>query len=138
MYNGLAYAYSKLGNKERAKEFFNKANRIRMEKYNPITRDNYRRLADILKERNIQLVAVQYPIRSVKPLKRLLDGKDGIVFVDNKKIFKDALKNGRYQDYFIDSFAGDSGHCSTRGNRLLAENIADTIIEEIFPKTDRR
>jgi hypothetical protein len=31
-------------------------------------------------------------------------------------------------------FGGDFGHCTDRGNRLLAENIADTIVKEAFHK----
>jgi len=74
------------------------------------------------------------PAEFLEQLKELLEGKTNIIFVDNEKVFKDALKKGKYQDYFIDSFAGDSGHCSIRGNRLLAENIANTIISEKFSK----
>jgi hypothetical protein len=29
-------------------------------------------------------------------------------------------------------FAGDFGHCTDKGNRLLAENIATVILKEVF------
>jgi lysophospholipase L1-like esterase len=29
---------------------------------------------------------------------------------------------------------GDFGHCTPKGNRLLAENIAQTILKEVFHK----
>jgi hypothetical protein len=31
-------------------------------------------------------------------------------------------------------FGGDFGHCSRNGNRLLAKNIADVILKEVFGK----
>jgi hypothetical protein len=60
-------------------------------------------------------------------------GKE-IIFVDNKKVFKDAVKKDGYNTYFVDMFGGDFGHCTVKGNRLLAENIANTILKEVFHK----
>ncbi len=77
---------------------------------------------------------VQYPRRSVKPLKAILVPVKNIIFVDNQKIFSDAINNGIYEDYFLDRFAGDFGHRTPLGNRLLANNIADVLIREIFSK----
>jgi hypothetical protein len=31
-------------------------------------------------------------------------------------------------------FAGDFGHCTVKGNTLLAQNIADVILREVFNK----
>jgi len=31
-------------------------------------------------------------------------------------------------------FGGDFGHCTPKGNRLLATNIADVILKEVFHK----
>jgi len=42
------------------------------------------------------------------------------------------LKKISYNDYFTDMFAGDFGHCTRKGNRLLAENIANVILKEYF------
>jgi hypothetical protein len=56
----------------------------------------------------------------------------GIIFVYNERVFKEALMRGRYEDYFADRFAGDFGHGTPKGNRLLAENIANTILKECF------
>ena len=49
-------------------------------------------------------------------------------------IFKKALKTSKYKDYFTDSFAGDFGHCTQKGYELLAKNIADTILKDVFKK----
>jgi len=71
-------------------------------------------------------------MRSIELLKRIFDDEDNIIFVDNEKVFKDAVSSLGYNKYFEDSFGGDFGHCTPKGNRLLAENIANTILSE-FP-----
>jgi len=102
------------------------------EYYLPITVTNYIKLKDILTKENIQLVCVQYPILSVGPLRNIFKDIEGMFFVDNEGVFKDALKEGNPDEYFTDMFAGDFGHCTYKGNRLLAQSIADTILEEYF------
>jgi hypothetical protein len=52
--------------------------------------------------------------------------------VDNEKIFRDAVKKDKSSIYFNDMFGGDFGHCTDKGNRLLAENIANAILKEVF------
>jgi hypothetical protein len=81
------------------------------------------------------VVCVQYPMRSIEPLKRIFeDNKEGVIFVDNEKIFRDAVKEEGSDVYFRDMFGGDFGHCTAKGNRLLAENIANAILENVFHK----
>lgn len=53
-------------------------------------------------------------------------------FISNEKIFKDALMKKRYNEIFIDQFAGDFGHRTDLGNTILgntmvAENIVKTL-----------
>jgi hypothetical protein len=74
-------------------------------------------------------------MRSLAPLKNLFQDNDqGIVFVDNENIFKNAVRKDGPGVYFKDMFGGDFGHCTDKGNRLLAENIANTILKEVFKK----
>jgi len=75
---------------------------------------------------------MQYPIRSIEPLKKMLEPHEGIIFVDNEKVFKEALKQASFDEYFTNMFIGDSGHCTSKGNRLIAENIANVIWKECF------
>jgi hypothetical protein len=77
------------------------------------------------------MVSVQYPMRSVAPLKKMLAGFADIIFVDNEAVFKEAVEAQGYARIFTDNFAGDFGHCTQEGNRLLAQNIANTIKEII-------
>lgn len=102
--------------------------------YLEITRHNYQRLKKIILQRGLKLVIVQYPRRSLKPLKELFKSTAGVIFVDNEMVFKEAINKGEYGEYFEDRFAGDFGHCTPKGNWLLANNIAETIIDECFNK----
>jgi tetratricopeptide (TPR) repeat protein len=134
-YRALSAVYRELGKPELAKVYVEKADRLRLEEFNPITAQNYRRLKDILDKRGIRLVCVQYPIRSIVPLKRIFQGKEeDIIFVDNERIFRDAVNRDGYDTYFQDAANGDYGHCTDKGNKLLAENIANTILKEVFHK----
>jgi tetratricopeptide (TPR) repeat protein len=129
-YRGLVALYEEMGRLNLAKDYANKADSL----CNPIPRNNYRRLKEVLNQRGVKFICMQYPVRSVKPLKDLFKGEDGVIFVDNEKIFKDALKKGNSKDYFTDMFGGDFGHCTRTGNRIIAENVADVILKECFHK----
>ena len=134
VYGCLGRCYQELGNYKLADAYFEKANNIRFGYYNPKMRHNYHKLKEILANRNIKLVCVQYPMRSVESLRRMFKDKEGIIFVDNEMIFKEAVEKSNYNEYFGDIFAGDFGHCTDKGNKLIATNIADTILRECFDK----
>lgn len=132
LFRFTARFYRLVGDNQKAEQYFEKAKNLKLTYYNPLTRHNYRKLKDIVMRNGIYLVCVQYPTRSIQPLKKMFDSTEGIIFVDNEKIFKDAIRNSRYGDYFSDNFAGDFGHATRKGNRLLARNIAKAILKEIF------
>ena len=92
---------------------------------------NYLTIADILKKRGIILVAVQYPMRDIFPLKIILKDTDA-VFVDNERSFKERLAKYGPEKYFLDRFGGDFGHMTAEGHRIVAENIADLLLKQIF------
>jgi len=132
LYGALAVIYEATGQVARAQEYYDKANELGLSWYKLMTVNNYHTLKEILKRRKIQLVCVQYPMRSIEPLKKIFeDNTDGIIFVDNEKTFKDAVHSSSYKKYFNDVFGGDFGHCTEKGNRLLAENIANVILKEV-------
>jgi hypothetical protein len=84
--------------------------------------------------KGIKLVCAQYPRRSVRPLKEILVPTEGVIFVDNQKVFADAIGSSSYDDLFVDRFAGDFGHCTPKGNELLAKNVAEVLLKEFFLK----
>lgn len=131
-YAGLATVYGRMGNGELAKIYRKKADSIRGQYYRPMTINNYRRLKEILDERKIMLVCVQYPARSTAPLREIFTGEQGVIFVDNEKIFEEAVEKGGYEEYFVDMFGGEFGHGTRKGNELLARNISDVILKELF------
>lgn len=126
-YGMLAHIYREQGLEDLSRKYERQARALRTEYYLPKTKANYLHLRNILRAQGIILVCVQYPLRSIAPLKKIFDDTTGIIFVDNENNFKDALKRAPYTQYFIDAFAGDFGHCSVEGNRLLAENMARVI-----------
>ncbi|MCR4662617.1 MAG: hypothetical protein K5622_01860, partial [Endomicrobiaceae bacterium] len=89
---------------------------------------NYFKLYNICKNNKIKLIAMQYPVRSIKPLKEILKDCEGVTFISNEEKFKQALKTYKIEDIFNDRFAGDFGHCTDLGNTLIAENVAETIL----------
>ncbi|MFH0739383.1 MAG: tetratricopeptide repeat protein [Candidatus Omnitrophota bacterium] len=132
-YGALAAVYADMGKNDFSHEYFKKANKLREEYYNPMIARNYLKFKKILDKRKIKLVCVQYPVRSVEPLKKIFEEQQKTIsFVDNEKVFKEALRKTSYKEYFVDIFGGDFGHCTEKGNRLLAENIANVILKEVF------
>ncbi len=122
-----------MGNSRLAREYDKKAKELELNYYIPMTIGNYNKLKAILDKRGIVYVCVQYPMRNLEPLKKIFQGNaEGILFVDNENIFKEALKKSGYKEYFTDMFGGDFGHCTKKGNQLLAENIARVILKEVF------
>lgn len=133
-YGRLAILYREIGEYEKVDAYYAKANKCRIEYYNPVTYRNYFKVKEILERRKIKFVFVQYPVRSVEPLKKMFNNDSGVIFVDNERIFKDALNKEDYKEYFFDNFGGDFGHCTAKGNNLLAENIANVIVKKYFTK----
>ena len=99
--------------------------------YNPATRYNYQKMRNILLKRGVTIVCVQYPLRDIASLKAIVTPGKDVLFVDNNAPFREALAEGRYEDYFYDHFAGDFGHCTPKGNKLLAQNVAQTILGHV-------
>jgi len=134
-YGALSVVYEETGKPELARVYAEKAAKLRSEQFNSVTVQNYLKLKDILDKQGIRLVCAQYPLHNIGPLKKMFEGRsEGVVFVDNEKTFRDAVNKEGYAAYFTDMFAGDFGHCTAKGNRLLAENIASAILKEVFHK----
>ncbi len=123
----LAILQWQAGNRQAAESYHREIEEFLAVVDNPVTRENYRAVLALLRERGIPLVAVQYPMRRVEPLERLLEWPADVVFVDNEETFKSALLGRPATDLFTDLFAGDFGHLTPLGNRILAEQVADAV-----------
>ena len=134
-FNGLLGAcYAQWGDNIKADKYINRMRELRMDGVILPLKNNYLKLAEILKKKNIKGVFVQYPMRSVKNLEGMFESLDSlydIVIVDNEEIFKEALKPEKYKEYFTDRNYNDLGHCTRKGNYILAENTAKVIIKGI-------
>jgi Tfp pilus assembly protein PilF len=130
----LAILFGEMGRMDDAEAYYNKIKDLPPGRGYSMTTDNYYKLNNILSERGVRLVCVQYPMRSIVPLKEIFSGHPEVLFVDNENIFKEALKREGYKEYFLDMFAGDFGHCTRKGNRLLASNIASVVLKDIYPE----
>jgi len=130
-YKILESLYKEMGRDAAAEECNKKWKGLNKDEYPDVAIRNYNQLKLILDRRKIRLVCMQYPMRSVEPLKAVFADHKGIIFVDNKRIFAEAVKMDGYRTYFRDMFGGDFGHCTDRGNELMAENIAEVILKEI-------
>jgi len=134
-YGAISVLYEETGKPELAKEYANNARRLRLEYYKPVTVNNFLKLKEILDERGVRLVCAQYPMRDLWPLKKIFENDEkGVIFVDNGGTFKETVKKEGFKEVFRDMFGGDFGHCTQKGNKLLAGNIADVILKEVFGK----
>jgi tetratricopeptide (TPR) repeat protein len=130
VYSILGGVYEKKGELEKSEEMFKKANDLRMENYDMILYKNYQKFYTTLKKNNIKLIVMQYPLRDIQEFKNFFseEQQKDIIFVENRDNFEKALENASYEDLFIDRFAGDFGHATIKGNKLIAENVVKTIL----------
>ncbi|NLO91700.1 MAG: hypothetical protein GX410_06890 [Elusimicrobia bacterium] len=105
-----------------------KAISMRSGMFNPLTAANYRRIRDLVLGRGKRMLCSQYPLRPLEPLRRMLGTGNGIIYVDNQDSFRSGVAREGYDAYFIDRFGGDFGHCTPKGNELLARNIAAAVL----------
>ncbi|MCM8814248.1 MAG: tetratricopeptide repeat protein [Candidatus Omnitrophica bacterium] len=91
------------------------------------TVENYRRVGEILRRRGIIWICVQYPLLPVDTVRNMAGNEHGVFFVDNEEAFRRVVLRDGYWDYFTDNFAGLFGHLTTKGNKLLSEQIAAVI-----------
>ncbi len=123
------------GDLKAAEQYASEARRLRAGRSDERTRANYRAIADLLEARGVRLVAVQYPMRSTEPLLRQLDGATVAAFVDNEAAFQEAVRAQGFGKIFSDSFAGDFGHLTEPGRRLLAARIGAVLLEEVYDES---
>jgi len=130
----FALYFSMLGRSDMAEFWRHNRRRVRKTYYNPVTVRNYQLLKATARERGILLVHMEYPVRSPEPLLKAIAPVGDAVVVSNEKAFKEALKTNRWDTIFTDNFAGEFGHCTPEGNRLIAENLAGVLISEFLSK----
>lgn len=127
-YKAMKLYYEIQNDQPLADRYLKESQKAKVGTHNPITKFNYNILKEKVLKSGVKLVCVQYPRREVRILKKLLNNDKNITFIDNESIFDAAVKSEGYDTMFINNFAGDFGHCTPEGNRLLAQNIAEAIL----------
>lgn len=115
---------------EKAEEYFKIAENLRLEHPNKRANEIYRQILKKLTDKNIKVICMQYPLRSVELLKNILKNEqyyDKIEFISNENNFKDLLKKKKFNEVFSDQFAGDFGHYREDGGILIAENVIGSL-----------
>ncbi len=93
------------------------------------TSEHYKRIAQYLHSYKVQMVVMQYPLRNMALLQQTLKEWDDILFVSNQENFNKELQVHRWSELFVDKFAGDFGHTTTYGHKLIAQNVLKTVLE---------
>lgn len=125
----LARAAAAAGRHAEARELLDRLDRMSVGGFKEYTRFNYSRIVDLLRERGITVIAMQYPTLSIEALRKILGGREDVIYVENRHNFEEALRHAPYREIFYDAFAGSFGHCTSAGDELIAANVARTINE---------
>jgi tetratricopeptide (TPR) repeat protein len=133
-YRGYGLCSLLLKEKETAEMFFDKISELSHPHFFSGTVHNINLMKNIVEQYKSSFVAMQYPVRSIEHLKNIITNDDKVIYVDNGPVFRDALYDGYWHEYFFDNFGGDFGHCTPKGNRLIARNVAKTLAETYFKR----
>ena len=128
VYAGMADVFKAQNQSDQAEIYAKKSAEVEERFVHPYTHHYYDLIADVVLKSDVKMVSMQYPMLSQTAWTNSLKQADQITFVENKENFETALDRLEYSEYFNDHFAGDFGHCTPKCNRLLADNLATTII----------
>ena len=131
-YRQVAELYELAGDGESAAANLALAAELEADYVDAKARDAYQYLYEVCRRRGLPLVAVQYPAADVTLVEALFQPGQEVTVVDNGPSFRDAIERDGYDTYFTDRFGGEFGHATTRGNQLLASNVADAILAAHF------
>ncbi len=127
----LAILNYQRGRNEEAARYHERFRELVDFRHNPKTTVNYTILRKIVAEHGSPLVAVQYPGRAIHPLRHVLREATNKYFVDNESTFFDVVKERPLKEVYRDLFGGVFGHLTPYGNQLLANNVADVILNAL-------
>lgn len=96
------------------------------------TAANYRQMSDLLKDAGIPWVIMNYPNREFPSY--MLEAGAGpagkVHLLSNKETFQKKLQSTPYDELFEDSFAGNFGHTTIEGSKLIAENVYYNFLKD--------
>jgi hypothetical protein len=95
----------------------------------PQTIRNLNDMVNITTENGTNFIFVQYALRKTDILKTIIEGN--AIYISSYEIFLDLKKKYDYDKLFTDKFAGNFGHATAFGNRIIADNVAQQLLEFI-------
>jgi len=129
LYQALEEFYQRQGKVDLAKKYYESTAKLQKAEYYPVTFVNYSLILDRILSRKIKVIVMQYPLEDIDVLKNYLGDRNGVIYVENKENFKEALTKENFNYYFKDNFAYNFGHCTRAGNALIAQNLSKVIEE---------
>lgn len=121
--------YHSVGNKDLERKHRTIAQELlQKETPNASAADLYRAVSEMVQERGVLHLVVQYPLQPLDPLKEWLGPESPFLrYVDNETNFRKALETGSYEDLFVDRFGGNFGHLTEKGNSIVAESVLSAL-----------
>jgi len=132
LHRGLAGVYEVLGNANEARNYQERTRLFEASRVRPVTRANRVAMQEEVVASGALFVAMQYPMRSLERLRFDLDDGSRTIFVDNEASFREAVARQGYDALFTDRMAGDFGHATEAGNRLVVRNLMEQVFERRF------
>jgi tetratricopeptide (TPR) repeat protein len=123
-YLEMAKMYRRQGHPERGQELVADA----VERIPSLSR-SYRQLYAVAQRNGIHLVVMQYPSFGLDLLQQYAPPAPGVSYIDNEHLF-DADPDGYFH---APSFPHSFSHYTHEGAQLLAEHVADHLLEELEP-----
>ncbi|MBT7610562.1 MAG: hypothetical protein HN576_12455 [Bacteriovoracaceae bacterium] len=137
-YSALEYAtlLNKEGEEEKSKKVLSMAytsakgnsaiSQIEEKRFSKRIIMNLNSIYQMILDSKSNLLIMNYPLRPIGPIKKIFQSiNENALFIDNEANFKNSIKNDSYKDIFADSFAGDFGHLTDKGNEILVDNLIE-------------
>lgn len=96
---------------------------------NPWTQKNYNKIVDRLITRGVRVYALQYPGRGIELLKKTLNYRKDVIYIDSKVHFDKLLETKTFDEVYTDFFGGNFGHMTELGKSLLGKIVSESILK---------
>ncbi len=128
----LVYFYERNGNEEKSRKYAALTQEaFRKTSATPATLWHYSRLKETIQSKGLLMVVLSYPLQSPTALRDALGEDPMIIYIDNRQRFSEALSRTQYNELFLDYFGGNFGHITKKAAKILAENIAESLLPRI-------
>lgn len=135
LYHFVKY-HQEVNNYKEANYYQKKVNDISASRFSLFGRKNYLQIVSKVLRNGGIFIVMQYPMRRVANLKEMFFHLPGVYYVENRENFREAISKVGYSKVFSDRFAIDFGHTTPLGDRLIVDNIMETLLPIIKKNRD--